>query len=160
MQSASSPSRGLRYLGSHLFQMDEKGRVALPAAFRRGPNGEAAKEAPEQRFVLIQAYAPSLALYPESEWAGVEERLRELMAHQPEARLYVLSVMANAVEVTPDAQGRILIPARLKEAADLEAQVLLVGAIDKVEIWNPKRFEAAVSAGSAGFDRFAPQIFR
>ncbi len=166
MQSASSPSRGLRYLGSYLFQMDEKGRVALPAAFRRGANGEpagrgaAAKEAPEQRFVLIQAYAPSLALYPESEWAAVEERLRELMAHQPAARMYVLSVMSNAVEVTPDAQGRILIPSRLKEAAELEAQVLLVGAIDKVEIWNPKRFEAAVSAGAAGFDRFAPQIFR
>ncbi len=166
MQSASSPSRGLRYLGSYLFQMDEKGRVALPAAFRRGPNAEpaargaTAKETPEQRFVLIQAYAPSLALYPESEWAGVEERLRELMGHQPEARMYVLSVMANAVEVAPDAQGRILIPARLKEAAELEGQVLLVGAIDKVELWNPKRFEAAVSAGSAGFDRFAPQIFR
>lgn len=164
MQSASSPPRGLRYLGSYLFQMDEKGRVALPAAFRRGANGEgagrASKEGPEQRFVLIQAYAPSLALYPESEWAGVEERLRELMAHQPESRMYVLSVMSNAVEVTPDAQGRILIPARLKEAAELEAQVLLVGAIDRVEIWNPKRFEAAVSAGSAGFDRFAPQIFR
>ncbi len=163
MQSASSPSRGLRYLGSYLFQMDEKGRVALPAAFRRGATGEAgarAKETPEQRFVLIQAYAPALALYPESEWAAVEERLRELMAHQPDARLYVLSVMSNAVEVTPDAQGRILIPARLKEAAELAGQVLLVGAIDKVEIWNPKRFEAAVSAGSSGFDRFAPQIFR
>ena len=122
--------------------------------------GGASREAAEQRFVLIQAYAPSLALYPESEWAAVEERLRELMAHQPDARLYVLSVMSNAVEVTPDGQGRILIPARLKEAAGLEGQVLLVGAIDKVEIWNPKRFEAEVNAGSAGFDRFAPQIFR
>ncbi len=167
MQSAPSLSRGLRYLGSYLFQMDEKGRVALPAAFRRGAaggNGEAgprgSKEAAEQRFVLIQAYAPALALYPESEWAGVEERLRELMAHQPDARMYVLSVMSNAVEVTPDAQGRILIPARLKEAAELEGQVLLVGAIDKIELWNPKRFESAVSARAEGFERFAPQIFR
>ncbi len=167
MQSASIPSRGLRYLGSYLFQMDEKGRVALPAAFRRGTtggNGEAAargaKESAEQRFVLIQAYAPSLALYPESEWAAVEERLRELTAHQPDARMYVLSVMSNAVEVTPDAQGRILIPARLQDAAELEGQVLVVGAIDKIEIWNPKRFEAAVSARSEGFERFAPQIFR
>ena len=157
-----------RYLGSYLFQMDEKGRVALPAAFRRGSNGAggaaaaagaSAKEA-EQRFVLIQAYSPSLALYPESEWVAVEERLRELKGHQPDARMYVLSVMSNAVEVTPDSQGRILIPSRLKEAAGLEGQVLLVGAIDKVEIWNPKRFEAEVKAGSEGFDRFAPQIFR
>ncbi len=165
MQGAPPPTRGLKFLGSYLFQMDEKGRVALPAAFRRGAVGGngargTSKEQPEQRFVLIQAYAPSLALYPESEWAGVEERLRELMAHQPDARMYVLSVMSNAVEVTPDSQGRILIPARLKEAAGLEGQVLLVGAIDKVEIWNPRRFEEAVSARSEGFERFAPQIFR
>ncbi|MBX6364538.1 MAG: cell division/cell wall cluster transcriptional repressor MraZ, partial [Gemmatimonadetes bacterium] len=108
----------------------------------------------------LQAYAPSLALYPEGEWAGVEERLRELVRHQPEARLYVLSVLSNAVEVVPDSQGRILIPARLKEAAHLDGQALLVGAIDKIEIWNPEQFEAAIQAGAAGFERFAPQIFR
>ncbi len=110
--------------------------------------------------MLIQAHAPSLALYPEAEWAGVEERLTELLRHQPEARMYVLKVTSSAVEVTPDAQGRILIPARLKDAAELEGQVLLVGAIDKVEIWNPKLFEAAVKAKTEDFERFAPQIFR
>lgn len=161
MHGAPTPSRGLKFLGSYLFQMDEKGRVALPAAFRRGVTGAAGgKEASEQHFVLIQAYPPALALYPESEWAGVEERLRELVAHQPDARMYVLSVMSNAVEVTPDSQGRILIPARLKEAADLEGPVLLVGAIDKIEVWNPAKFESAVKTTSDGFERFAPQIFR
>lgn len=152
MAGAEPSSRGPKFLGSYLFQLDEKGRVALPAAFRR--------EAADQRFVLLQAYAPSLALYPEAEWAGVEERLRDLVKHQPEARLYVLSVMSNAVEVVPDSQGRILIPARLKEAAHLDGQALLVGSIDKIEIWNPGRFEAAIQAGSAGFEQFAPQIFR
>ncbi|HEX7024545.1 MAG TPA: division/cell wall cluster transcriptional repressor MraZ [Gemmatimonadales bacterium] len=152
MAGAEPSSRGPKFLGSYLFQLDEKGRVALPAAFRR--------EAADQRFVLLQAYAPSLALYPEGEWAGVEERLRELVKHQPEARLYVLSVLSNAVEVVPDSQGRILIPARLKEAAHLDGQALLVGSIDKIEIWNPERFEAAIQAGAAGFERFAPQIFR
>ncbi|HET9984694.1 MAG TPA: division/cell wall cluster transcriptional repressor MraZ [Longimicrobiales bacterium] len=152
MAGAEPSSRGPKFLGSYLFQLDEKGRVALPAAFRR--------EAADQRFVLLQAYAPSLALYPEAEWAGVEERLRDLVKHQPEARLYVLSVMSNAVEVVPDSQGRILIPARLKEAAHLDGQALLVGSIDKIEIWNPGRFEAAIQAGAAGFEQFAPQIFR
>jgi MraZ protein len=157
MQGVPAPTRGLRFVGSYLFQMDEKGRVALPAAFRRtSGNG---KESAEQRFVLIQAYAPSLALYPEAEWAGVEERLTELVRHQPEARMYVLKVISSAVELTPDAQGRILVPARLQEVAELEGQVLLIGAIDKVEIWNPRLFDAAVKESTAGFERFAPQIF-
>ncbi len=145
-------ARRVKFLGSYTYQLDRKGRVSLPAAFR--------KEAPEGPFVLVQAFAPSLALYPETGWGAVEERLQELLRHQPEARLYVLSVLSSAVEVTPDAQGRILIPSRLQEAAKLEGEALLVGAIDKVEIWNPRRFEEATRAGAGDFERFAPQIFR
>jgi MraZ protein len=145
-------SRGLKFLGSYLYQLDEKGRVSLPAAFRR--------EAPDQRFVMVQVHPPALSVYPEAEWVGVEERLDELLRHQPEARLYVLRVLSNAVEVVPDGQGRILIPSRLKEAAELDGQALLVGAIRKIEIWNPARFEAAIGESAGEFERFAPQIFR
>jgi MraZ protein len=142
----------MKFLGSYVYQLDDKGRVALPAAFRR--------EAGEQRFVLLQAYRPSLSLYPEAAWAGVEERLQDLLKHSPEARSYVLSVTASAQEVVPDSQGRILIPTRLQEQAELDSQALLVGAIDKIEIWNPSRFEATIREDAARFDRFGPQIFR
>ncbi len=141
-----------KFLGSFVYQLDDKGRVSLPAAFRR--------EAPDGSFVLVQAYPPALALYPESDWAEVEDRLRELLRHQPESRMYVLSVMSNAVEVTPDSQGRILIPSRLQEAAELDGEVLLVGSIDKVELWNPARFESAIEEDAGTFEQFAPQIFR
>jgi MraZ protein len=149
---ASASQGTTKFLGSYVYQLDDKGRVSLPAAFRR--------EVPDQPFVLVQAYAPSLALYPESGWSEVEDRLRELLRHQPEARMYVLSVMSNAVEVTPDSQGRILIPSRLQEAAGLEGQVLLVGSIDKVELWNPDQFEEAIAEDAGKFGKFAPQIFR
>ena len=72
----------------------------------------------------------------------------------------MLSVTANAVEVTPDSQGRILIPARLRETAELEGQALLVGALDKIEVWNPELFEETVGEKAAEFESFAPQIFR
>jgi MraZ protein len=140
-----------KFLGSYLYQLDDKGRVALPAAFRR--------EAADQRFVLLQAYPPALALYPEGEWLQVEERVRDLLKHEPDARMWVLRMMSSAVECTPDSQGRILIPARLKEVAQLDAQAMLVGAIDKVEIWNPAMFESA-TADTQSFDKFAPKIFR
>ncbi len=141
-----------KFLGSFVYKLDGKGRVSLPAAFRR--------EAPDQAFVLVQAYPPALALYPESAWEEVEDRLRELLRHQPESRMYVLSVMSNAEEVTPDSQGRILIPARLQAAAGLAGEVLLVGSIDKVELWNPDQFESAIEEGAGRFEQFAPQIFR
>lgn len=140
------------FLGSYTYTLDDKGRVSLPAPFRR--------EAGEQRFVLLQVYSPALALYPEAAWREVEERLRGVIRNDPDARMWVLSLMSSAVEVTPDAQGRILVPAKLQEAAKLSGQVLMVGAIDKVELWNPAEFEAAVSGTQTEFERYAPQIFR
>jgi MraZ protein len=140
------------FLGSYTYTLDEKGRVSLPAPFRR--------EAEEQRFVLLQVYPPALALYPETAWREVEERLRGVMRNDPDARMWVLRVMSNAVEVVPDSQGRILIPARLQEMANLSGQVQLVGAIDKVELWNPAEFEGAVDGKEGDFARYAPQIFR
>ena len=94
-----------------------------------------------------------------TEWLEVEERMQDMM-RDPAGRMWVLSVMSNAVEVSPDAQGRILIPSKLQEAARLSGQVLMVGAIDKVELWNPTDFEAAVSGKESKFEGYAPQIFR
>jgi hypothetical protein len=76
LAAAHAPGRGVKFLGSYQYQLDEKGRVSLPAAFRR--------EAADQSFVLIQAYPPALSLYPAGEWLEVEERLRDLIKHQPE----------------------------------------------------------------------------
>ena len=151
MAGTRSPVRGGKFLGSFQHQLDDKGRLSLPAQFRR--------EATDQRFVLVQAYPPALALYPETEWLEVEERMQAMM-RDPSGRMWVLSVMSSAVEVTPDAQGRILIPASLRGAAELEGQALLVGAINKVEIWNPGKFEEAVQGAAPDFRQHAADIFR
>jgi MraZ protein len=71
----------------------------------------------------------------------------------------VLGVTARAVEVVPDKQGRILVPQRLLESVGLKDAALLVGVIDRVEIWDPDRFEAAVAEPGADADRLATQIF-
>ena len=69
-------------------------------------------------------------------------------------------IVSNAVEVAPDKQGRILVPAWLKEAAALESSVLLNGNIDRVELWNPDVYRRAVSdASPAELERFSLQIF-
>ena len=140
------------FLGSYTYALDDKGRVSLPAPFRRGVE--------DPRFVLLQVYPPALSLYPESAWRDVESRLRNLLRDQPESRSWVMKVLANAVEVSPDSQGRILIPARLQEAAALEGQVLLVGMIDKVDLWNPADFDGEAEDGEGTYERYAPQIFR
>lgn len=124
------------YLGSHLNQVDEKGRVTLPAAFRKGSEGTS--------FVLIQVHPDALTLYPNEAWEEVEKRMRDHLRRAPQRRLEFLSLTARAQEVTPDKQGRILIPERLRSAVGLGGEALLIGALDKIEIWSPSRFEEVV----------------
>ncbi len=139
------------FLGSFLHQIDGKGRLSLPAAFRR--------DAPDGPLVLVQVHENALTLYPEAAWAEVEERLRDLLRRQPQARSYVLGVTANAVEVVPDKQGRILIPQRLLATVDLEEAALVVGVIDRIEVWSPDLFAEAVEAGAPEGVDFAGQVF-
>lgn len=78
-RAGAAKERAINFLGSYTYQLDGKGRVSLPAAFRR--------ETSDQGFVLIQAHPPALSLYPEDTWTEVKERLRELLKHQPEAQI-------------------------------------------------------------------------
>ncbi|HEX8692492.1 MAG TPA: division/cell wall cluster transcriptional repressor MraZ [Longimicrobium sp.] len=141
------------YLGRYEHQIDEKGRLSLPAPFR--------KENPEQTLVLVHVFPNALTLYPEKSWAPVEQRLRELMRLQPSARPWVLSVTSNAMEVVPDKQGRILVPQRLQEAVGITGPTLVVGVMDRIELWSPDRFAATVPEPGPGPDaeQFTHQIF-
>ena len=109
--------------------------------------------------MLVQVHPNALTLYPQATWEEVEGRLRDLLRLQPTSRPYVLSITANAVEVAPDKQGRILIPQRLLHAVGIADTALLVGVIDRVEIWNPERFDGVVAQRDAEFERFAGQVF-
>lgn len=139
------------FLGQFEYQLDEKGRVSLPAVFR--------KEADSDRFVLLQPHPPALTLFPEEAWKTYRERLLEFRRHQPGGSDLVRWIAAGAVEVSPDKQGRILIPGRLLESASLDGRVLLVGHIDRIELWNPDDFEAKVRPRAEELEHFAPEIF-
>jgi MraZ protein len=139
------------YLGSFQHQIDEKGRLSLPAQFRR--------ESGEQTLVLVHVFPENLTLFPEKTWAEMEERLRRRMREEPAARNYVLRVTANAVEVVPDKQGRILVPQRLQDAVGIGGPTLIVGNIDRIELWNPDRFAAATQEPVEDAARLTHQIF-
>ncbi|HEX8245999.1 MAG TPA: hypothetical protein VF541_20965 [Longimicrobium sp.] len=138
------------YLGSFQHQIDEKGRLSLPAQFRR--------ESGDQTLVLVHVHANALTLFPESTWVEMEKRLREAMRSSPQARAQALRVTANAVEVVPDKQGRILVPQRMQDAVGIDGATLVVGVIDRIELWNPERF-AETTTAAAPDETFTHQIF-
>ena len=139
------------FLGRYRYSLDAKGRVSLPAPFQR----DAASDA----FVLIRFHPEALTLYPEDAWSDVQARLREMVERRPEFRPNLLRLTGNAVRTSPDGKGRILIPDHLREEAGLEDEALIVGALDKIEIWDPERFEEQTAGEDEEFDRLAASIF-
>jgi MraZ protein len=140
------------FLGRHDYQMDDKGRVSLPSAFRRGEEAD--------RFVLIQWKKPYLTLYPYSIWADVEQRLVAYRKSDDEAEQHVREMLENAAHVAPDKQGRILVPPALKQAAGLEGAVVFIGNIDRIEMWNPTDYrERTARVPSPAQQAFARQVF-
>ena len=120
------------FLGRYEYQIDEKGRVSLPADYRRMATGT--------RFVLLQWEPTHLTLFPEDVWSGVRERLLQRRRDRRDLAETLRDVMSRATDVEPDKQGRILIPAWLQARARLDGGVLLIGGMDRIEIWNPEVF--------------------
>ena len=139
------------FFGRYDYQMDGKGRVSLPSAFRREADGD--------RFVLLQWQPPALTLFPESTWTDVQDRLLDYRRSQDGAWNEVMAIASQAVEVKPDKQGRILVPSWLQKSASLDGTVRLVGNIDRIELWNPAAFDAVMNRRTDEFRQFAIQIF-
>lgn len=133
-----------RFVGQYEHQMDEKGRVSLPSAYRRGSEAD--------RFVLLQWEPLYLTLFPDEVWQDIQARLLDFRrTNRGAAWHHVREMIARAVEVSPDKQGRILVPAWLQEGAGLGGAVLVNGNLDRIELWNPDTYRSTVEQ-AAGDD--------
>lgn len=138
------------FLGSYTHQIDEKGRLSLPASLRRDG---------KEPLILVHVNPDSLTLFPRPVWSQMEERLRDMLRRNPKSRPYVLRVTANAVEVVPDSQGRILVPQRMQKEVGIAGPTLIVGAMDRIELWNPEAFDVLTAQAVPDEELLAHEIF-
>ncbi len=132
------------FLGLYTHAVDDKGRVSVPAKFRR--MGDAT-----DTFVATRGLGSCLFLYPHGEWEKVLERLARRKARvDGDQRRHYLQLMRHTAEVALDAHGRISLPAHLASIAGIDREVVFVGAGEVVELWDPDRYEAYL--GEAGTD--------
>lgn len=134
-----------RFAGSEQHALDDKGRLIVPARFR---------ERLGSRFILTIAHPdPCLALYPSSTWVEYCSRLEAIPNKDDRYRRFVRYLFAHTEEVGFDNQGRVGIPAMLREYAGIERNVVSVGLLTRVEIWAKDRysFEKPPEEASAEF---------
>jgi len=122
------------FRGRYEHSIDAKGRMSIPSGFR------VEIERRSERPPILTNYQDHLALHPADEWEKVEQNLLEKSALQPEVQNYRRFIVSGAVECPIDKQGRILIPAYLREHAALKNKATVAGVLDRIEIWEPSRF--------------------
>lgn len=130
--------RMIRFLGNIEAKTDAKGRVFIPATFRKQLQGEG-----EERLVLRKdVFQDCLVLYPESVWFATQEQLRQRLSKWNARQQAVFRQFVSDAEVViPDANGRILIPRRYLQMAGIGSDVRFIGVDDTIEIWARERTE-------------------
>lgn len=114
--------------------VDQKGRMSIPSGFRMEIQRRSEK-AP-----ILTNYRDHLALHPADEWEATEKKLLEMSDLRPHVQDYRRFIVSGAVECPIDNQGRILIPAYLRNHAGLKKKAMIAGVLDRIEIWEPRRF--------------------
>jgi MraZ protein len=127
------------FKGTYTHRIDPKGRLPVPAAFRRALVGEAIAS------VVVTQLDECLAVYPPSEWARLEQHLRALPAFSRPVKALTRLLMSRAADCALDVQGRILVPAALRAGAGLEREALVIGVLNRFEVWSPERWGAFVA---------------
>ena len=124
--------RMTRVRGRSHIKMDDKGRISLPATFR------SAFAKTSKLYITNSLYQGRrfLDLYSSSEWQKLESRISKLPSLKSEVQAFQRFYLSSAEECELDSQGRMLIPAHLREYAGLQSDVVLVGVGHKVEMWS------------------------
>ena len=135
------------FLGEFEATLDAKGRFLLPVGIK--------KQLPEEevsRFVINRGFEKCLSLYPMKSWEPLDAELSKLNDFDPKVREFRRYFLNGATLVEPDSAGRLLVPPNLKSYADLQKDIVLVAALNKIEIWDSNKYKQF-------FDSFSPDAF-
>jgi MraZ protein len=125
------------FLGEFAHTIDDKGRLTIPAKFR---------EDLASGVVITRGLDGCLWAYSRSEWEQLAEKISRLPTTNPAARNFSRFMFANAFDSIPDRQGRVLIPQNLRDYAHIESDTIIIGVMNRLELWNPSQWGQVLAA--------------
>ncbi len=132
------------FIGEYQHNIDEKGRLAMPVKFRAKMAGGA---------VVTKGLDNCLSVYTVEEWEKLSEKLSALPLTNPASRAFARLMLAGATQVNIDKQGRITLPAYLREYGKIEKSAVVAGLYSRVEIWNEsewKKYKGSTENDASG----------
>ena len=115
------------FMGTYLYKMDSKGRVMIPPIYREDLG---------TKFVITKGFEKCLFGYPAKEWESLSKKLAKIHLSTKEARFFLRIWFSSATFVEIDNQGRILIPLEFRKFASLNRDIVFIGVLNRVEIWD------------------------
>lgn len=143
------------FKGSYLYSVDNKGRINIPSKLRKYLSPEA-----NDNFVVTRGYEQCLFVYPQDEWMRLEESIRQLSSTNPKHRFFTRTLCQHAAEVQLDGQARITVPKELLQFSGIESDVMIIGVLERIELWNPKRYEEYQQTQSESYEIVAQTVFQ
>jgi MraZ protein len=145
------------FTGKHLHTIDDNNRLAIPSSIRKCVDEE--KEG--KGFFITPGLDKCLAIYPPLHFKEITKKLSELMFTNQKARTFQrLFFSWSSSFVTCDKQGRIIIPQLHKDYAGLKKDVVIIGVMDRIEIWDLQHWNEFEEDNEQNFERDAEDLFR
>ena len=136
-------------VGEYSLSLDDKGRLSVPAVLRHTLREQYAPG--DQTLVVTKYFENCLVAYPKTVWLEIQAQLLELR-NDVSTRAFLRQFCASASVCNLDRQGRILIPPKLRQYAEIESEVLVIGVLRKLELWSPGRWELYDREESSRFE--------
>jgi len=127
------------FRGNHPTRVDEKGRLKVPAEFKRVIDEKYA-----QRFYITSTDGVSAQIYPFEEWERIEQKLASLSTYNPTKKKFLTRTNYYGQVVEMDGQGRLLLPQILREAAQLRGEVAVLGNLTWLEVRNMEALDKEI----------------
>lgn len=134
------------FMGEYTHNMDKKGRLIIPAKIR---------DELEEKFVITRGLDNCLFLYPMPEWKKLEEKLTSLPMTSKNARNFVRFFFSGANECELDKQGRVSLPLNLRDFAQFEREIVIVGLANRLELWAKEKWDSYLGEVEESYEDIA-----
>lgn len=137
------------FIGEYSHNLDEKGRVAVPKKFRLDL---------KQGAIVTRGLDNCLFLYTKKEWQKLAEKLANLPFAQANTRAFARLMLAGAMDMTIDKQGRIILPDYLRQYAGLKKEITVAGLYSRLELWDAAKWNEYKKKTEAKSNKIAEQM--
>lgn len=137
------------FVGEFQHTLDPKGRLILPAKFR---------EALSDGLVMTKGFENCIFIFSRAEWPKMEDKLRSLALLKKQARMLSRFFFSGTSEEVPDKQGRVMVPQNLRDHAELEKEIVVIGVANRLEVWSKANWEQYSAEAKGSYEETAEEL--